>query len=98
MSQSDEYAGFFSILFSGLCRSLFVNEYGAIGDTDIFDQQSGAADIQKQLNYSTHRFWFFVCLQNHKGVPSHIEPATCDEREGRVGRRQTETKWKRRLG
>jgi len=31
-------------------------------------------------------------------APSHIEPATCDEHEGRVGRRQTETKWKRRLG
>ncbi len=44
-----EYAGFSFILFSGLCRSLFVNEYGTIGDTDIVDQQSGAADIQKQL-------------------------------------------------
>ena len=50
------------------CRSLFVNEYGAIGDTGIVALWSGAADIQKQLNYSTHRFWFFACLQNHKGA------------------------------
>ena len=34
-SRSGEYAGSSFILFSGLCRSLFVNEYGAIGDTGI---------------------------------------------------------------
>ena len=35
-----EYAGSSFILFGGLCRSLFVNEYGAIGETDIVDQQA----------------------------------------------------------
>ena len=30
-----EYAGSPFILFGGMCRSLFVNEYGAVGDTGI---------------------------------------------------------------
>ena len=30
-----EYAGSSFIFFGGLCRSLFVNEYGAVGDTGI---------------------------------------------------------------
>ena len=36
-----EYAGFSFILFSGLCRSLFVNEYGAIDDIGIVALWSG---------------------------------------------------------